>query len=359
MRGNDGWYESEESTRKVMLQEIRRIKRRTRWSAVIALATVMTAAITYKLVTRKAHYEAEVVLALHEGALATKHTGIPVNELKDFVSSVLMPDAKLADLIQRRNLERLRFTLGMPWAIAELRERIHIEVWRNSFIYYDPERPHGQASARISISITDEDPDDAFMLARDLAAIVTESARDHRLDYAGRIAGEVARMRDSLSQRLSALELERSEKLIAVAKAKRDGKQGVAQAYNLRLTQIDHQQRDTEKLLHEISTSQDALADQIAQAGLDLVLEVVDERRPDRPEDRGLWIAIAAVIVGIGSLCVSALFLGAFDSRVHDADDIARLGLPVLGHVPGFSGDHIGSLEARGVQRHRPPRWAP
>jgi len=58
VRGNDGWYESEESTRKVMLQEIRRIKRRTRWSAVIALATVMTAAITYKLVTRKAHYEA-------------------------------------------------------------------------------------------------------------------------------------------------------------------------------------------------------------------------------------------------------------------------------------------------------------
>ena len=71
-------------------------------------------------------------------------------------------------------------------------------------------------------------------------------------------------------------------------------------------------------------------------------------------------IAMIAVVVGVGSLLGAALVLGAFDSRVHDTDDIARLGLPVLGHVPGFPGDALGSLEARGVQRGRVPlfrRW--
>jgi hypothetical protein len=45
---------------------------------------------------------------------------------------------------------------------------------------------------------------------------------------------------------------------------------------------------------------------------------------------------------------------------VHDVDDVERLGLPVLGHVPGFPGDRVGSLEARSVQRTRIPlfrRW--
>jgi len=353
---NDSWYESEESTRKVMVQEVQRIRRRTRWFPVLALAAVLTCAITYKLVTRKRHYEAQVVLALREGTLYTKKTGMPVGELQQFVSSVLLPDAKLADLIERRNLERLRKTFGMQWAIAEVRKQIQIEVWRNSFVYYDPEHPEREASARIGISVTDEDPDHAFMLARDLAAIVIESTTEHRLEFARRISEYVERMRGGLSDRLTALELERTEKIVAVAKAKKAGKKGLAQAYNLRLIQIDQLQKEAEKQMREINMSQEGLADQIATAGLDLVVEVVDERRPDRPENRELWITLAAIIVGIGSVCASALFLGAFDSRVHDGDDIARLGLPVLGHVPGFPGDRIGALEARGVQRTRTPR---
>jgi len=55
------------------------------------------------------------------------------------------------------------------------------------------------------------------------------------------------------------------------------------------------------------------------------------------------------VVIGVGALIGSALFVGAFDARVHEVDDVTRLGLPVLGHVPGFKGDHIGSLASRGV----------
>jgi hypothetical protein len=66
------------------------------------------------------------------------------------------------------------------------------------------------------------------------------------------------------------------------------------------------------------------------------------------------------IIIGTGALVGATLFLGAFDPRVHDTDDVARRGLPVLGHVPGFSGDRVGSLRARGARRARVPwylRW--
>lgn len=360
---NDDWYESEESTRKGMVLEVQRIRRRTRvrpWP-VLVLAALITGALTYKLVTRKQQYQAEVVLVLREGTLGThQRTGMPLGELREFVASVLISDQKLEELIERRNLHRLRKKLGMPWAVNEVRMQLEIEVWRNSYIYYDPEIQNRDPSARIGLTVTDEDPDDAFLLAHDLASIVIESVRERRYDYAARIAQQIALEREAVSLRLDQLERELTQVMVAFSKARREHKDGVAQALNLRLTELDNQKKDAEKTMTELTTSQDAIADRIATAGLDLVIELAGEKRPIRPPSRGLLISILLVIVGIGSFIGAALLIGAFDARVHDVEDVERLGLPVLGHVPGFPGDRVGSLEARGVQRTRVPlfrRW--
>jgi hypothetical protein len=45
--------------------------------------------------------------------------------------------------------------------------------------------------------------------------------------------------------------------------------------------------------------------------------------------------------------------VGAFDSRLHGAEDVERLGLAVVGHVPRFAGHRVGSLvERRQRSRH-------
>ncbi|MBW2536689.1 MAG: hypothetical protein JRI55_34710 [Deltaproteobacteria bacterium] len=44
-------------------------------------------------------------------------------------------------------------------------------------------------------------------------------------------------------------------------------------------------------------------------------------------------------IMGVG--------VGAFDSRIHDLDDVRHLRLKPLGHVPPFAGDDFGSVEER------------
>jgi capsular polysaccharide biosynthesis protein len=238
----------------------------------------------------------------------------------------------------------------MPWAISELRDQIEIEVWRNSYVYYDPENPNRDPSARIGITVTEDDPDNAFSLAHDVATIVVQSVRERRMNYAERLAKSIEGEREAVSKRLADLEHERTEVMVLFSKARRASKEGLAQALNLRLAQVDGQQADAEKTMTELTTSQDAIADRIAAAGLDLVVEIVGEKRPNRPPSRELLITILIVIVGIGSLIGSAVLLGAFDSRVHDVEDVERLGLPVLGHVPGFPGARVGSLEARGVQ---------
>jgi capsular polysaccharide biosynthesis protein len=346
-----------------MIQEIQRIRRRTRVRPlpVILVAALLTGGIMFKLARKRQIFYSEVVLAMHEGTMmnAQKETGLPMEELKELVGSVLLPDAKLAELIEKRDLFRLRKKMGMPWAINELRESIELDVWHNSFVYYDADAPDHEASTRIGLTVGSDDPEEAFLIAHDLGQVVIQEVREQRVKLAKIAAQEIAAYKDAMTKRLAALEKERTERIVAQTEAQQDGKASVVQAIQLRLIEIDQAEKDVEKTLSQINTSQDALADRIAEAGLDLVVEIVSERRPLPPDNRGLLLVMIGVVVGLGSLLGAALVLGAFDSRVHDADDVARLGLPVLGHVPGFPGDRLGSLAARGVQAGVPSysRW--
>ena len=108
---NDDWYESEESTRKGMVAGAPAhapAHARAAVAGARARQLLITGALTYKLATRKQTFDAEVVLALREGTLGThERTGMPLGELKELVGSVLLPDNKLEELIERRNLHRL------------------------------------------------------------------------------------------------------------------------------------------------------------------------------------------------------------------------------------------------------------
>jgi capsular polysaccharide biosynthesis protein len=360
---NDEWYETEESTRRSMISEVQRIRRRTvvRPIPVLLLAALLTGAIVYKVATKKRIVEAEIVLALTEGTMSAdeRDVGIPVNDLRNYVAGQLMPKSKLAEIIERRDLFRLRKKMGMPWAINELRESIELDVWHNSFVYYDPDAPDHEASTRIGLTVGSDDPEEAFLIAHDLGQVVIQEVREQRVKLAKIAAQEIAAYKDAMTKRMAALEKERTERVVAQTDASNEGKASVVQAIQLRLIEIDQAQKEVEKTLSQINTSQDALADRIAEAGLDLVVEIVSERRPLPPDNRGLLLVMIGVVVGLGSLLGAALVLGSFDSRVHDADDVARLGLPVLGHVPGFPGDRLGSLAARGVQAGVPSysRW--
>jgi len=346
---SDEWYESEARTRDGMVQEVQRIRTRMRARPVpvLVLAALITGALTYKLATRPQQFEAEIVLALTEGSLSAKHNGLPVDELRQFVYGVLIPDKKLAEMIERHNLYPLRKKAGMEYALEQLREQLDVQIWKNSFVYYDEDAERAEHSARIGLTVTDGDPDRAYALAHDIAAIIIQTAQEHRQQVNSRLAGEIAVTREGLTKRLESNALETAQKQAAIATAHKQKKEDLAAAINLQLAELDHERRNAEKALADIAVSRDALADRIAAAGLDTSIAIVEETRPDRPADKFFVLALITVVVGVGSLIGAALVLGAFDSRVHDSDDVSRLGLPVLGHVPGFSGDRVGTLDAR------------
>jgi hypothetical protein len=344
-----------------MAAELHRILRRTRVRPipVILLATALTVFITHKIATKPVIVEAEVVLALTEGALAAHRTPAPVDQLRAYVTQVLLPDKRLLELIEKYNLYPLRKKAGPEFALDGLRGQFAVQIWRNTFVNYD-EDDNARRSARIGITVRDIDPDRATDLAHDLASIVIETASNLRQDSADAMSQQVAMMRRATDEEIDKVVADISSKKAAIDQAVRRGQNDLAGILRIDLAALEAQQRDREARLARIVASPEALASEVAAAGLDMSLSVVDESRPERPTHSGLVLVMVAAVIGTGALVGSALVLGAFDSRVHEADDVVRLGLPVLGHVPGFSGDNVGSMRTRSAVRARVPsfqRW--
>jgi capsular polysaccharide biosynthesis protein len=356
------WYQSEASTRVEMVTELQRIRRRTRVRPipVLVVAALITAGITRKFATKPVVVEAQVVLALAEGSLSNHVATIPVDQLRQYVTSVLLPDNKLIQLIEKRNLYRLRKNFGAEYAVEELRSAFTVQIWKNTFVNYTDEEDNTRRSARIGLDVSDSDPDRAFDIAHDLASIAIDSAAAERQRQSDKLSSQVAALRDAVNDKLDKIIDEISRKQAAIADANRKRKPELAGVLRIDLSALDAQRRTTEDQLVRIAASRDELASEITAAGLDMSLSIVEEYRPERPTRSNFVLVMIAAVVGTGALVGSALVLGAFDSRVHDSDDVTRLGLPVVGHVPGFPGDHVGSMSTRSAARARVPsfqRW--
>jgi len=356
------WYESEENPRIGMIAEIQRIRRRARirpWP-VILVAVVITSAVTYKFGLKPRLYTSDVVLALNEGALAKQDdTSIPFDQLKEYVTHVLLPDSEVEKLIERRAPGRID-RVGAQFALETFLDRVEIMIWKNSFAYFDDADANAQKSARIGIEVSNEDPDAGLEIARDLAAIAIATHEAQRRKLTTALSGEIATMRSEVSEQLEALGATLAKKRNELDEARRVGNNRLASSLIVEVASLAQQQKRLSSKLREIDVSPDALADQVTEAKLDTTITIVDQFKPEKVEQSGLVLAMLIAVIGTGSLLGAALVLGAFDSRVHDTDDVSRLGLPVLGHVPGFAGDQVGSLEARGVTRARVPlllRW--
>lgn len=349
----DGWYESEPPTGSLLAFELKRISRRikARPLAVFLLAALLATGLTYKVVTKEGLFEAEIIMALTEGTMTSDRSGLPADQLREYVTSVLMADKNMVQVIEKYDLTPLRKKLGPQFAVEQLWGNVDVDIWKNSFIYFSADDINARKSARISIAVRDADPDRAYLVAQDLAALAIETHEAERQKVTGAVAREVALARKTLSDQLKDVTTAVVMTQAAIAQAQKDKKQGLASQLHVDLTALDQRAKAIEDQLVLVLQSNEAIADQIAAAGLDLDMAIVEERRPDRPDNTAISLAFLIAVIGVGSLVVSALFIGAFDTRIHDTDDVERLGLPVLGHLPAFAGDHVGSLRARGAAR--------
>ncbi len=355
---DDGWYESESPTRRVLVAELQRLKRRAqaRWPLILVLVIGLTAAVLYKRAQKVKVHRAQVILAVAEGTLGDGRHPMPVMELRAYVNDVLLSNGVLLDLVEELDLFPLRAKLGDDFAINELRDMFNVGVFRNYFLYqYSVDEPR---SARIAIVVTHTDPDFAWRMAHRLATLVVDGEHAHRLEVAEQLGLEVEAAIRTARARLIEVETALNERSLALSTAQQDGDVGRTAALTVETAELAARLRGEREAILGLITqgSGDSMALAIDRAGLGMSFEIAEERRPfEEPGARLYFQIMIGAVVFFGLLPVVAIFVGAFDSRVHDAEDVERVGLPVIGHVPAFPGDRVGSLRARGVRGRRVP----
>jgi hypothetical protein len=355
------WIAAEPKLTKMVIADLQRLKYRARARIIpiTLLAIALTGVVLWRFSLRPAHHHAKVVLAIQEGREASRETLIPVYDLRGYVTTILMPKDALIAMIEKHDLFPLRHSHGIEFALTELWDVMEIEVYRNYFLYdYDETEGEGR-SARIGVSVDYPDPDLAYEIARDVATIIVNAAAAERdatarkLETGARLAGDAAR------RRVLELELQAAQLEARRDEAVGEGALSEVAGLNVEIASVLGSLKSAHEAQNTIAqrASAEELRAQVYAAGLSLDVAVVEERRPEPIVPNTYRIAVLTVVVFVTLFVLVALYVGAFDTRIHDLDDVSRLGIPVVGQVPGFPGDGVGSLRDRGVTRRGVP-WS-
>lgn len=351
------WYEQEPSFLATLLAEVDRLRRRarTRKWLVILIGVVLTAALVRKVATKPQVHRARVILAISEGEANAGWNPTPLDQLRDYIATVLLSNQRLITLLDERKMfvER-RAKFGDEFVLSAFRDMFDIVVWRNYFQYaysYDERR-----SARVAVVVTSKNPEFSFDMAQTLAQMIQAAEAERRSMAAFELAQQAADIEAAARARLDAVAKEQHDLLTAIAMAEASGDRQAAAEARVRAGQVAVEWQSAMQAFEQIetATTNEALQAAVTQAGLALEIEIVDERRPPPIEGSRTPTLIMVALVGLLVFVpLAGVGLGAIDSRVHDAEDLARLKLPILGHVPPFPGDGVGALRDRGVSRRR------
>ena len=357
---DDDWFESEPGWGSALAAELRRLSRRAAARPIVVglVALAMTGLVVMRVARKPQVNIAHVIIAVSEGNLSSGRDPIPVDQMQEYVQHALLPDGKLDKLVEDLDLYPLRHKLGPEFARDELGDQTEITVYRNYFLVdnYDPSRLR---TARIEIAVADADPHRAFLIAEGLGKIIVETSEQVQEAAAKGLITRADQILEHAHERASLVDRAISEKRVAVDAAVQAGKTAETAALRVQLAELTIQQNEDQHqmALLQNNVQMDRIEAGAMAAGLDLQLEIVSERQPLPDTGHNLRLGIIALVVLSIMVPIAAVAIGAFDPRIHDTGDITRLGFSSLGHVPGFTGDRIGSLRARGIRRKRAAQY--
>ncbi len=348
-----------ERDRMSVVRELQRLKRRAKARPIgfLMWTVLLAGAVVFMRARKDPLFKARVIMRVTEGTLNQDQSPLPRRELRDYVTSLAFTRAHLLQVIQELDLYPTRAIRGDDWAIEQLRANLGVDVYRN---YFANERGYAtsQRSARIGVVFRGKDPDRTVRVARRMAELIAESENQQRRELATNAVNETQRTLARARQSLLARQVLVTQTVIARSEARHANDTARAAQLTAELDRLEHQLKAESDRVSKTESALTTMKLRLAMEGqqMGLSFEIVDERLPEKRDDRP-WIMLTAlgVIAFLVLLPLCAIGVAAFDSRVHEAEDVERLRMAVVGHVPGFSGDGVGSLRRRGATRNRVP----
>jgi hypothetical protein len=259
-------------------------------------------------------YEVTVVLHVVEGAI--EGAALTEAEIVAQVNDLAFTNGRLLGVMRKHPASFPKAATDEPFALDDFRDRMKVEVSEDDFIE-DRQPTDPRRSARVALSFKAGDPELTWTVAHELQALLVESGLQQQRD------------RSHSAQEAAAQVVREAE--LEVSAALQDGG-------GMRTKRLDLAQARLSKAQAELADA--TVSTTAATARLALRFDVIDPgRRPSVPSRRVVLGSAFATALLLGLLAFS-LLAGAYDPRVLDVDDLARLGAPVLGRFPALGKAH-------------------
>ena len=334
-------------------RELLRIKRRARARLPITLlsALLVTAAAVWLIASRKPPAESRILIRVTESQLLRQDTPLTTGDLSAYLYDAAFTNQNLLALIEKHGLYPLARARGDSVAIETMKWYVDIEVYRNYFLlaraYNDPVR-----SVRVAIKYQHDDPEVSLRVARDLAQLVIDTESRRRSGESGELAALAGAALERASSALERRKLDIADRQRALAEAEKRRDEDSIAALKVEMARLAREINASSQAVRHARESKRRADLQFAmdERGVGLIFQIVDERPPPPPPDPravAIRLAMLSLVCFLFVLPLCAIGVGAFDQRLHDREDVQRLGLTVVGHVPPFAGAEVGAMKAR------------
>jgi hypothetical protein len=358
----DDWVADEPRVSHVLVSELQRFKVRMKVHPipVLLLALLMSAGAVFMFARRPGMHTARVILRISEGGLSEyRGSVLPRSELKDYIYGFALSDKTLReDIIDKHKLFQREMKLfGADGAVGELRDGLSIDVFHN-FFHFNKSNESTPRSLRLGIVYMHEDAEFAYKMAVLLADLVVKVESGKRLQEvrfaasnAQQLLAAAEQAQDQRRQQIASLMAKIGDAELAGdgvgAAMARVEIASLAQAERREAQYLENMQRETE----QIENSR-----RLEESNMGMVFELAGRVRPvSRPPPGPFVLGLLGLVCFFMFVPVCAIGLGTLDSRSHEIEDVRRLSMPALGHIPAFAGDRTSSLRQRGALEPRGP----
>jgi hypothetical protein len=284
------------------------------WRTWVAAALVISAGLALWRARVPPRYDVTVVLRVSEGAgpAAASAADLGAGALRTYIEEVAFTTTRLLELMHRYPKAFADVDKDPASSLEDLRLQTTISISGNDFIEVrgpgDPPR-----SARISIEFRDADPQIAWNMAHDLGDLLIRST----------LGGQRAALEREAAAAAAAITRIEAE----IAELSRVHTDDSAQL--LKTAQERWRAAEQKEVAARIALGE-------AAAHQALRFDVIDPgQRPARVGKTAPLLTDFLQTLGI-MLLVGGLLGGAFDPRLLDAEDLAALGVPLLGRFPAL-----------------------
>jgi hypothetical protein len=348
-------WADEEPGLKGAAAELARLKRRAvaRPISTLLVALVATLAVVGMRARKVRTFSSRVVFRVTEGDLDASTSPRPAKRLREYVLDVAFSNQRLLDVIREHGLYPRELKRDPSFAVDAMRDDIEVDVWRNYFVEIRQLDDAGR-SARIAVTYRARDPKLALEVVRHLGRLIAEQEERARIamaeDAARQAEAAVAEARGQLERR--------QKQALSHEVELRRGNLPQQQAALLRVELADLK-KNLEPLEARLKDLEQKKASYDLRAAMErnqlgLQFELVDPGQPARLGiSKPRELILIGVLVFVFVLPLAGIFVGAYDQRVYDADDVRRLGMEAVGHVERFPGDNVGALDTRLERDHR------